>query len=122
MRRYNPLVRLYRATGYSLRGLLCALREEQAFQLEALVLAVLLGELAWVRPPFFTSAAVFAGWLAVMVFELVNSAVERAFDLIDKERNPQIEAGKDMLSAAVFLSVLFNLFFWAMLLRASLAV
>jgi diacylglycerol kinase (ATP) len=122
MRRYNPLLRLYRATVYSLSGLLCALEEEQAFQLEALVLAVLLGVLLWARPPFFTSAAVLAGWLAVMAFELVNSAVERAFDLIDKERNPTIKAGKDMLSAAVFLSILFNLFLWGMLLYGSFVV
>ncbi|MDR2137671.1 MAG: diacylglycerol kinase [Synergistaceae bacterium] len=122
MRRYNPLVRLYRGTGYSLSGLLCALKEEQAFQLETVVLAVLVGVLLWARPPLSTSVAVLAGWLTVMAFELVNSAVERAFDLIDKERNPQIKAGKDMLSAAVFLSILCNLFLWGMLLYASLAI
>jgi diacylglycerol kinase (ATP) len=122
MRRYNPLVRLYHGTRYSLSGLLLAFEQEQAFRLEVLVLAVLVGVLLWARPPFFAAAAVLAGWLAVLALELVNSAGERAFDLIDKERNPQIKAGKDMLSAAVFLSVLFNLFLWGMLLYGSLVV
>ncbi|MDR1378393.1 MAG: diacylglycerol kinase [Synergistaceae bacterium] len=122
MKRYNPLMRLCRSTGYSLSGFLCALKEEQAFQLEALVLAVLLGVLLWARLSFLMSTTLLAGWLVVMAFELVNSAVERAFDLIDKERNPQIKAGKDMLSAAVFLLIMFNLFLWGMLLCDSFVV
>ena len=51
-----------------------------------------------------------------MALELVNSAVERAFDLIDKNYRAEIEAGKDMLSAAVFLVIVFNVLLWAALI------
>ena len=50
----------------------------------------------------------------------VNSAVERAFDLIDKTYNPAIKAGKDMLSAAVFLMILANVLLWTALLASRL--
>ena len=68
------------------------------------------------RPPLPRSLAVIGGWMAVMALELVNSAVERAFDLIDKNYRAEIEAGKDMLSAAVFLVIVFNVLLWAALI------
>ena len=117
--RYRPWGRLYYGTYYSLCGIFRAFREEQAFRYEIFVLAALCAALAWTRPPFLTSAALVGAWLSVMAFELVNGAVERAFDLIDREWNPHIKAGKDMLSGAVFLMILFNLLLWsAFLLRA----
>ena len=53
-----------------------------------------------------------AMWLLVMALELINSAVERAFDLVDKSFRPEIKAGKDMLSAATFIFVGMNIILW----------
>ena len=53
-----------------------------------------------------------AAWLLVICFELVNSAVEKAFDLIDENFRPEIKAGKDMLSAAVFVAIALNVILW----------
>ncbi|MDR1049436.1 MAG: diacylglycerol kinase [Synergistaceae bacterium] len=119
MKRYDPLSRLCRATRFSLNGLFRALKEEQAFEYEAVVLAVLFAAVLWARlsPP--EALALIGGWLAVMALELVNSAVERAFDLISEERNPKIGTGKDMLSAAIFLAILFNIALWVFLLGPS---
>ena len=116
VRRYNPAARLYYATRYSLSGLLIAFREEQAFEYEAAVLAVLLTVVLWAGVSFPEAAVLIGCWLAVMAFELVNGAVERAFDLIDQDRNPHIKAGKDMLSAAVFLMITFNVVLWGIFL------
>lgn len=51
-------------------------------------------------------------WIVLMALELVNSATEKAFDLIDENFRPEIKAGKDMLSAAIFLMVCLNIFLW----------
>ena len=112
MKRYSLWARLYRASCYSLNGLACAFKEEQAFELEVIVLAVLIAVLWTIRFPAVQSVLLIGAWLFVMALELVNSAVERAFDLIDKDFSPHIKAGKDMLSAAVFLSILFNALLW----------
>lgn len=96
--------RLVNASVYSLQGLWYALRHEQAFQYEAAVLVVLV----CVSRNIYLAGS----WLIVMCLELVNSAVEKAFDLIDEDFRPQIKAGKDMLSASVFLSVVFNVILW----------
>ena len=108
MRRYTPWKRLYNATLYSLSGLLQAFRQEQAFEYEAVVFFFLCALLLCLRLPLPHSLAVIGGWMAVMALELVNSAVERAFDLIDRDYRAEIKAGKDMLSAAVFLAIVFN--------------
>ena len=62
-------------------------------------------------------------WLIVMALELVNSSVEKAFDLIDENYRPEIKAGKDMLPSAVFIMVCFNIFSWtALILEAFILI
>ncbi|MDR3232028.1 MAG: diacylglycerol kinase [Synergistaceae bacterium] len=112
MKRYNPVARLYNGTRYSLNGLIVAFQQEQAFEYEAVVMAVLLAVILWARMSLFSSLALIGAWLIVMALELVNSAVERAFNLIDRKENPEIKAGKDMLSASVFLAIAFNAMLW----------
>jgi diacylglycerol kinase (ATP) len=120
VKRYTPIARLCRGTRYSLSGLACAFKQEQAFEFEVVVLAILFAVLLWARLSLLRSVALVGAWTAVMALELVNSAVERAFDLIDKEYNAQIKAGKDMLSASVFLAILFNIFLWGAFLSCSI--
>ncbi|MDR3264745.1 MAG: diacylglycerol kinase [Synergistaceae bacterium] len=112
MKRYSVIGRLYNATRYSLNGLICAFRQEQAFEYETVVLVVLLAVVLWARMSFLSSLAVIGAWLLVMALELVNGAVERAFNLISRQIDPEIKAGKDMLSAAVFLAIAFNVALW----------
>ncbi|MBR1672637.1 MAG: diacylglycerol kinase [Fretibacterium sp.] len=112
MRYRWPWQRLFHATRYSLNGVWTALREEQAFAYEAIVFLGVCTVSALFLP--WGKALLLAGaWLAVMALELINGAVEQAFDLIDTHRRPEIKAGKDMLSAAVFLLVCFNIVLWA---------
>ena len=104
----NIFARLFHATRYSLEGLYYALRHEQAFRYEAIVLVIII---------FLTRSLILTGaWCAVMCLELINSSVEKAFDLIDKNFNHEIKAGKDMLSASVFIAVCFNIILWVVML------
>ena len=111
----NPLKRLYNASIYSLEGLAHALKNEQAFIYEFIVFMILCAVLIFipVKIELMHSLFMLAMWLAVMALELVNSAVEKVFDLIDEHYRPEIKAGKDMLSSAVFITVCFNIFMWA---------
>lgn len=112
----NPLKRIISASVYSLQGLAYAIKNEQAFRYEAVVfLAICI--LLCVMPLGMWQRIFLAGmWLIVMALELVNSAVEKAFDLITGEYNPLVKAGKDMLSASVFVMVSFNIVCWLIVL------
>ena len=108
----NPLQRLYNASIYSLNGLAYALKNEQAFRYEFIVFCVLCIILCFVPIDLMSCLFLAAMWLIVMALELVNSAAEKAFDLIDKNFRPEIKAGKDMLSAAIFIMTCLNIFIW----------
>lgn len=109
----NPLKRICNASAYSINGLRNALKNEQAFRYETVVFCVLCMVLCIVPLSLMRCLFLAGMWVIVMVLELVNSATEKAFDLIDKNFRPEIKAGKDMLSAAVFIMICFNIFLWA---------
>ena len=104
----NIFSRMWNASSYSIQGLTYALRHEQAFQYEAAVFVFMCVVIAVFGLPMYLSGA----WLIVMCFELVNSAVEKAFDLITQEYSPLVKAGKDMLSASIFLMICVNIILW----------
>lgn len=100
------------ATKYSLAGLKRAWQGEQAFRHEVLLFPVILILLLIIRPGFGWAAGLIFSWLAVMSFELVNSAIEEAFDLITKEQNIHVKYGKDMASAAIFVALCGHAVLW----------
>ena len=106
---------LYGALLYSLAGLRRGWRE-QAFRHEALVLLIMPFVLWLIRPGLVWSAALLAAWLLVMAVELLNSAVEETLDLITRESNIHVKYGKDLASAAVFLTICANGLLWAVML------
>ena len=116
MRYSNIFSRLWNASRYSLCGLTYALKHEQAFRYEAAVLLILFVVIVILNIPFKSSAVIITAWLFVMCIELINSSVEKAFDLIDEHYRPEIKAGKDMLSASVFIAIICNVIIWLSLL------
>lgn len=103
---------LYGATRHSLAGLATAFQGEQAFRHEVWVLVVLVAALWGTGRPFAQWLLVLGGWLAVMVVELLNSAIEKLCDLVSPEWNALIKASKDMASAAIFVTMLINAGLW----------
>lgn len=100
------------ATKYSFAGLKRAWSNEQAFRHEVLLLFPICIVLFLLSPGVVWSLVLIAAWLAVLVVELLNSALEEAFDLISPEYNAHIKYGKDMASAAVFLMLVVNGLLW----------
>jgi diacylglycerol kinase (ATP) len=106
------LSRLFDATGYSLKGLAAAWRNEAAFRQEVAVVGVLL-------PLSFVVARSIEQWLLLttpllllLVVELLNSAVENVVDRIGHERHDLSGRAKDMGSAAVLLCLLVIAMCW----------
>ena len=102
----------YGALLYSLAGLRRAWSNEQAFRHEALLLPVMVVILAVVQPGVGWTAGLIAAWLFVLALELLNSAIEEAFNLISPDYNVHVKFGKDMASAAIFVSLLANGALW----------
>ena len=106
--RYKPrgLVRVIRALGASVNGLVGAFREEAAFRQE-LALAVLVIPLGiWLGHSGVERALLIAPMLLILIVELLNSAIEATVDRIGFERHKLAGLAKDIGSAAVFMSLL----------------
>ena len=110
------LRRVLNAAGYSWAGLAAAFRHEDAFRQEAF-LAALLIPLALVLGETGVERALMIGAvLAVLVVELLNSAIEAAVDRISLEHHDLIKRAKDMGSAAVMLALANVAVVWALVL------
>jgi len=99
------LLRLLDATVYSLRGLRAAYRGESAFRQELAVMVVLLPSALWLGEDAPRRALLILSALAILVTELINSAIEAAVDRIGPEHHKLSGRAKDLGSAAVFISL-----------------
>ena len=105
------LNRVWHAAGYSLAGLRAGWGET-AFRQEA-VAAVFLVPLAFWLGRTWVEVALLAGSvIALMVVELLNTAVETAIDRIGPEWHDLSKRAKDMGSAAVLLTLLLAIGIW----------
>lgn len=109
---FAHLHHLLQATKHSLEGLLAAWRSEHAFRLEVVIVCLLACVLWFTEKPFTLWLLVLGAWLMVMCVELLNSAIEEAFDMLTKEHDLRVKRGKDMASAAIFLAMVVNVFVW----------
>ena len=108
--------RLIYATRYSWLGLRAAWRHEAAFRQEFVSLCVL-APLAIVLPVSGLERFLLIGSIiAVIVVELLNSAIEAVVDRIGPEMHDLSGQAKDMGSAAVLLTLLMAIATWVYVL------
>ncbi|QHB34200.1 diacylglycerol kinase [Yersinia canariae] len=106
------LTRVYKAAGYSVKGLVAAWRNEAAFRQEsvAAILAIILA--FWLDVDAIARILLIASVVLVIIIEVINSAIEAVVDRIGSEFHELSGRAKDMGSAAVFLAIMLALFIW----------
>lgn len=106
------LDRIIHAAGYSWSGLKAAYLGESAFRQEVW-LCVLATPLAfWLGRGWVQISLLLGSLVAVLVVELLNSAVEAVVDRVSLELHDLSKRAKDIASAAVLLSLLFAAGVW----------
>ncbi len=110
------LTRVYKAAGYSVKGLTAAWKNEAAFRQEAVaaILAIILA--FWLDVDATARILLIASVVLVIIVEVINSAIEAVVDRIGSELHELSGRAKDMGSAAVFLAILLALFIWVTVL------
>ena len=104
--------RVWHATGYSWAGLRAGWGET-AFRHEAIAAVFLVPLAFWLGRTWVETALLAGSVIALMVVELLNTAVETAIDRIGPEWHDLSKRAKDMGSAAVLLSLLMVAGIWA---------
>lgn len=108
--------RIVRAGSYSASGLRAAIRKEAAFRQELILSVVLVPLGAWLGEDGVERILLIGSIVAVLIVELLNSAVEATVDRISKKHHKLSGRAKDMGSAAVYLSLLLAILTWALVL------
>jgi diacylglycerol kinase (ATP) len=107
------MTRLWKAFINTLNGLGWALRYEQAVREEFVALALGLPASFFVAPSLGWWLALVGSLLALIVVELLNTAVEKLSDHVTPEHSQAIKVVKDLGSAAVFFALLVAFAIWA---------
>ncbi len=110
------LTRLINALRYSISGFGSAFRHEEAFRQEVLLAVVLIPIALFLDVGGVAKALLVGSVLAVLIVELLNSAVEAAVDRISLENHRLAKRAKDIGSAAVFLSLVNVAVVWGLVL------
>ena len=106
------MLRFWRATINTRNGLAFAIRSEQAIR-EELIALVLALPAAWlIGITLMRRFELVAAVAAVLVVELLNTAIEKLADRLTTDHDPQIGHVKDMGSAAVGVTLVMAGLFW----------
>jgi diacylglycerol kinase (ATP) len=106
------LLRFWRATINSRNGLAFATRSEQAVR-EELVAVLLALPAAWlIGITAMRRFELVAAVVAVLIVELLNTAIEKLADRLTTDHDPQIGHVKDLGSAAVGVTLVMAGLFW----------
>jgi diacylglycerol kinase (ATP) len=104
--------RLFKALRYSWQGLNAALTHEAAFRQELLLVVPSLSALWFAQLPRVENVIIIALAVALLVVELLNSAIEALTDRVSLEMHPLAGRAKDIGSAAVLLALLLYCGVW----------
>ncbi|CAN7766015.1 diacylglycerol kinase [Pseudorhodoferax sp. LjRoot39] len=114
------LVRLWFALQHSLHGLRAGWNEK-AFRLEALLAVPMLPLAIWLGRSWLEVAVLAGSVVAVLVVELLNTAVESTIDRVGPQWHALSKRAKDLGSAAVLLTLLLCGGIWATALAARIS-
>ena len=107
-------LRLWHALLYSCNGLKAAWRHEAAFRQEILVALVTVPAAFWLGGDATQRGLLIFSVLAILICELLNSAIEAVVDRIGPEAHPLSGHAKDMGSAAVLISLITAAVVWVL--------
>ncbi|MGX9462091.1 diacylglycerol kinase [Shewanella sp. A14] len=112
----HGLKRVFRATGFSIKGLKAAWKHEAAFRQEAILALLMLPTAMLVNITATERVLLIMTVMIVLIVELLNSAIEAVVDRVGDEIHPLSGQAKDIASAAVFCSLALCAITWAIVL------
>lgn len=114
------LKRLIHAFNYSMAGFKACFEHEEAFRQEVFALFVLIPIGLWLGDTGVEKAMLVGALLIVPIVELLNSGIEAVVDRVGTEKHELSGRAKDIGSAAVFLSIVFVVVVWGLILYPKL--
>ncbi|AJC65086.1 MULTISPECIES: diacylglycerol kinase [Dickeya] len=121
MNKATGMTRIIKATGYSLQGLKQAWQYEAAFRQELLLTLVAAVVACWLPVSMVERLLLIGAVVLIVLFELVNSAIEAVVDRVGTDYHELSGRAKDIGSAAVFVACLLAAVVWGGILWSRFA-
>lgn len=112
MQKNTGIKRLFLAFGYSIKGLKSAFKNEAAFRQEVLLACILIPVALILDVSQIERILLISPIILVLMFEIVNSAIEAVVDRIGSEHHELAGRAKDMGSAAVLIGLFLTAYIW----------
>ncbi|WP_320035129.1 diacylglycerol kinase [Halarcobacter sp.] len=120
--RNQPKYHFIKNTIYALKGLKDIVRTENSFKIELALFFISIPILFLLDASLTNKILLFATLGLVLLTEAMNSAIERAVDLVTLEHQRMAGMAKDAGSAAVFISIIIALTTWILIVLDSLNI
>ena len=108
--------RIIKPLGYSFNGLKLAFESEAAFKVELIILCIFIPVAFTFDISALSKALMVSSWLAIIILELVNTAIETTINRISNERHNLSKKAKDIGSALVLMSFINAVSVWSIIL------
>ena len=105
----NLITKIFRSFVNAFKGLKYAYQDDKSFQLEVFgsVILIFVGYIFW---PLETTELLFLilSYLLILTTELINTAIEKAFEKLHPGHDELVGASKDIASSAVLMAFIFT--------------
>lgn len=102
-------MKLIRSFRFAINGLKASFRSQPNFRIHIMMgsLAILLGVVLHIAAGEWVTLLLCIG--SVLILELINTAIERLCDFVEKNHHPEIKYIKDIVAGAVLVSAAVSL-------------
>lgn len=106
------LLKIVNSFIYSVDGLKWAYSKELSFRLDVLLFSPFILIAIFLGQSYIERAVLVTPIFLILICELINTSIEAVCNQVSLEFSELIRVGKDVASAAVFLSILLFIFIW----------
>ena len=117
--RNQPKYHFFKNTIYALKGLKDIIKTENSFKIELFLFFIALPILFFLETTLTNKILLFTTLGLVLLAEAMNSAIERAVDLVTLEHQKLAGMAKDAGSAAVFIAIIIAVSTWILIILDS---
>jgi len=115
--RNQPKYNFFKNSSYALKGLIDLIKTETSFKIELIITLILLPVIIFIDTSLTNKILMFITLLGMILAETINSAIERAVDLVTLDHHVMAGRAKDAGSAIVFLSIFIFIVTWLLILN-----
>ena len=112
MQKNTGLKRIFLAFGYSINGIKSAFKHEAAFRQEILLAVILIPTAFILEVSQIERILLISPVVLVIIFEIINSAIEAVVDRVGTEFHELAGRAKDMGSAVVLIALALTAYIW----------